>query len=68
MSDDEMMQMPDSLIVHTLGVPSDSSNKFKELANLMENVLKKNIDSRNASDQAVINKFIANSDSLTQIA
>lgn len=63
-----MMPIPDSVIVSALGVASDSSNKLKELVNLMENILKKNIDSRNSSDQAVINKFITNSDTLTQIA
>ena len=66
---DLIQSMPDSSIVGLMGVQApDKPGRLSELTNLMENVLNKNIDSRNHTDHAVINKFINNSDVLTAIS
>ena len=39
----------------------DEPNKFIQLVNALEGVMKKNIGSRNVTDQTIMNKFIAKS-------
>ena len=46
----------------------DDQDNFRKLVASLESVLKKEVDSRNITDQAIINKFILSSEVFSQMA
>ena len=50
------------------GALGGESGKFAELVDSVEGVLRKDMDARNVTDQTIMNKFIAKSQVLSQLA
>ena len=55
--EEEYFRGPESLIIRMVD-PSEKS-KFLKIINLVEAILKKSVETRNATDQTIINKFIS---------